>query len=196
MLKKIIEINGRKIPYSLKLSGRSRHIKLIVCFNGDLVATVPKNFNENFISGFISKKSDWVLVKIDYFKKLAESVKRGDKIIIKGSRNDYLKNKEKARILIKEKISKLNKIYNFEIKRISVKNQKSCWGSCSKKGNLNFNYKLIFLPENFADYIVTHEICHLKEFNHSKNFWDLVEIAVPNCLEIKKELRKKVINFY
>lgn len=196
MLKKVIEINGRKIPYSLKLSGRSRHIKLTVCFNGELIATVPKNFNENFISGFISKKSGWILDKIDFFEKMAKSAARGDKIIIKGGRRDYLKNKEKARIFIENKISRLNKIYNFEIKRISVKNQKTCWGSCSKKGNLNFNYKIIFLPENFADYIVAHEICHLKEFNHSKNFWNLVKISIPNCLEIKKELCKKVINFY
>lgn len=196
MLKKIIEINGRKFPYSLKLSGRSRHIKLTVCFNGELIATVPKNFNENFISEFISKKSDWIIDKIDYFKKLAESVKLGEKIIIKGSRDDYLKNKEKARILIKEKISRFNKIYNFEIKRISIKNHKSCWGSCSKKGNLNFNYKIIFLPERLADYIIAHEICHLKEFNHSKNFWNLVKISIPNCLEIKKELQNKVINLY
>lgn len=196
MTKKYVEIDGKKVFYTLRLSARARRVRLTVRFGGDFMITAPKGASEKLIQNFILKKSDWVINKIDYFKNLAESAERCGKIIIKGGRHDYLKNKEKARILIKNKISRLNKIYNFEIKRISVKNQKTCWGSCSKKGNLNFNYKIIFLPDKFVDYIIAHEICHLKELNHSKNFWNLLKIAVPNCFETKKELRKKVINFY
>lgn len=196
MIKKCVEIHGRKVFYSLNLNKRARRVKLVVYFDGNFVITAPKNVNKNVIQNFIFKKSDWIINKIDYFKNLAENAKKSGKIIIKGGRRDYLKNKEKARIFIENRVNYFNKIYEFKINRISVKNQKTCWGSCSKKGNLNFNYKIIFLPDQFADYIVAHEICHLKELNHSKNFWDLVKIAVPNCLETKKELRKKVINFY
>lgn len=196
MTKKCVEIHGRKVFYSLNLSKRARRVKLTVYFDGNFVITAPKSANHKTIQNFILKKSDWIINKIDYFKNLAESAKKSGKIIIKGRKRDYLKNKEKARIFVENKINLFNKIYEFKINRISVKNQKTCWGSCSKKGNLNFNYKIIFLPDKFADYIVAHEVCHLKELNHSKNFWDLVKIAVPNCLETKKELRKKVINFY
>ena len=77
----------------------------------------------------------------------------------------------------------------FSYKAIKIKNQKTRWGSCSRNKNLNFNYKLIFLPKKQQDYIIIHELCHLKEFNHSRKFWSLVEKIMPDYLEIKNELR-------
>ena len=89
-----------------------------------------------------------------------------------------------------ERVEYFNKIYNFSFNKILIKNQKTRWGSCSNKGNLNFNYKILFLPEALRDYIIVHELCHLKEFNHSKNFWKLISRAIPDYSEIKNELRK------
>ncbi|MFH0969337.1 MAG: M48 family metallopeptidase [Patescibacteria group bacterium] len=106
------------------------------------------------------------------------------------SRKEYLKNKERARIFVKEKLEYFNQFYNFNWQRISIRNQKRRWGSCSQKGNLNFNYKIIFLPEKCAGYIIVHELCHLKEFNHSRRFWELVVKTLPDYREIRKELRK------
>jgi len=77
------------------------------------------------------------------------------------------------------------KPYNFKINRISIKNTKSRWGSCSKKGNLNFSYKIALLSKDLADYVIVHELCHLGEFNHSKRFWKLVSLTIPNYLELK-----------
>ncbi|NTW75727.1 MAG: M48 family metallopeptidase, partial [Candidatus Moranbacteria bacterium] len=73
---------------------------------------------------------------------------------------------------------------------VSVRDQKTRWGSCSGKGNLSFNWKLLLLPEPMADYVVVHELCHLKEFNHSSRFWELVERSIPNARHIARELRK------
>jgi predicted metal-dependent hydrolase len=106
-----------------------------------------------------------------------------------GSRKDYINNKENARALVYERINYFNEAYGFKFNKISIKNTKSRWGSCSKKGNLNFNYRIVFLPPALADYLVVHELCHLKEFNHSKRFWDLVAEAVPHFKRLKKELR-------
>lgn len=108
---------------------------------------------------------------------------------IRKNRTQYLKYKEQARTLIKEKIEVFNKIYEFRYGRIAIRNTKSRWGSCSKNGNLNFNYKIVFLPPKLADYLIVHEMCHLKEFNHSKKFWDLVRKAVPDYKELRKELK-------
>ena len=104
-------------------------------------------------------------------------------------------NREQARIFVENKISFFNKLYNFEINRIAIKNTSTRWGSCSSKKNLNFNYKIIYLRPVFADYLIVHEICHLKEFNHSRRFWELVAKTIPDYAIINKELRKMPIKF-
>jgi len=80
--------------------------------------------------------------------------------------------------------------YNFKINHIAIKDQTSRWGSCSSKGNLNFNYKIIYLRPALADYLIVHELCHLGELNHSKRFWELVFKTSPDYVKINKELRR------
>ncbi len=108
----------------------------------------------------------------------------------KYTRWDYKKYKEDARALAHARIAILNTHYGFRVGRVSIRDTKSRWGSCSKSGNLNFNYKILFLPPYIADYIIVHELCHLKEFNHSVNFWNLVAETVPNHKAIRAELKK------
>ena len=100
-----------------------------------------------------------------------------------------MKYKEEARALVMEKLMVFGKIYNLFPNRIAIRNTKSRWGSCSKRGNLNFNYRIVFLPPALADYLVVHELCHLGEFNHSPKFWNLVAVAVPDYKKLRKELR-------
>ena len=76
--------------------------------------------------------------------------------------------------------------YNLSANKISIKNQSSRWGSCSHKRNLNFNLKLIFCPLEMIDYVIVHEICHLKEMNHSQKFWNLVEKEFPHHKVMRK----------
>ncbi|GIW69904.1 MAG: hypothetical protein KatS3mg101_0651 [Patescibacteria group bacterium] len=101
----------------------------------------------------------------------------------------YKQNKKRANLIITKLARHFAALYNVKINRISIRNQKTRWGSCSKSGNLNFNYKLIFLPQELRNYVIIHEICHLLEFNHSKKFWAQVEILVPNYKEVRKVLR-------
>lgn len=103
---------------------------------------------------------------------------------------NYLENKNKALEIVKERIEYLNAFYNYKWNKISVKNQKTRWGSCSRRGNLNFNYKIALLPQKSSDYIIVHELCHLGEFNHSQKFWDLVAKTVPDYKETRRDLRK------
>lgn len=108
----------------------------------------------------------------------------------KYTRWDYKKHKETSRMFVHQKIAELNMHYGFPIRKVAIRNTKSRWGSCSKQGNLNFNYKILFLPPHIADYIIVHELCHLKEFNHSVNFWNLVAEVVPDHKAIRAELKK------
>jgi len=73
--------------------------------------------------------------------------------------------------------------------RVAVRDQRSRWGSCSAKHNLNFNWKLIMAPQQVLDYVVIHELCHLHEFNHSARFWRLVEKQMPEYESWKKWLK-------
>jgi len=101
----------------------------------------------------------------------------------------FLKYKEEARCLVKERVVVFGEIYKVSPKRIAIKNTKSRWGSCSKKGNLNFNYRIVFLSPALADYLIVHELCHLKEFNHSSRFWNLVALSLPDYKKLRKILK-------
>ncbi|MCX6719312.1 MAG: SprT family zinc-dependent metalloprotease [Candidatus Taylorbacteria bacterium] len=182
-MKKLITLEGLKVEYSLKVSPRARGIRLTIYPGGDFIVTIPHSMNEKLAEAFILKKSSWIL------KKLSHARSYSPKTLIKGSRHDYLENKERARLLIQGRVELLNRSYQFKVNSIFIRNQKTRWGSCSKMGNLNFNYRMIHLPAHIVDYIVVHELCHLKELNHSKRFWDLVAQTVPEFKKIRKELR-------
>lgn len=109
-----------------------------------------------------------------------------------GSHKTYLSNKEEARILVLRKLVELNEHYHFVYNRVSIRNQRSRWGSCSKKGNLNFNYRIVELSDELQDYIIVHELCHLGMFNHSKKFWELVAQKIPDHIGARKALREHV----
>ncbi len=173
-----------KIEYSIKRNKKIRQMRIVVYCDGRVVVTVPYGVNSFVIQKFIDDKNEWILKKIDFFQQ--------NNCILTGlnSKSDYLKNKNKALALVENRIEYFNKNNNFSYKTISIKNQKTRWGSCSSKGNLNFNYKILFLPEKIRDYIIVHELCHLKEFNHSKRFWTLVESFFPDYVEIRDSLKK------
>ena len=101
----------------------------------------------------------------------------------------YLKYKEEARALILDRLQFYNQDNYFTYQRVSIRDQKRCWGSCSSKGNLNFSYKLLFLPACLRDYIIVHELCHLKVLNHSANFWQTVEMRRPDFMTQMQLLR-------
>ncbi len=182
-MKKSVLLNGTEVEYSLKISLRSRGIRLTIYPGGDFVVTIPHSLNEKLAEAFILKKSSWILKKLNHARSYSP------KTLIKGSRREYLENKESARYLIQGRVEFWNRGYQFRVNSISIRNQKTRWGSCSKKGNLNFNYRILHLPAHVIDYIVVHELCHLKELNHSKRFWDLVAQTMPEFKKIRRELR-------
>ncbi len=113
--------------------------------------------------------------------------KKADFLDVAGGYND---NKIKAINFAKERLNYYNKFYNFPYNKIFIKNHKARWGSCSIRNNINFNYRIIFLSQELADYIIVHELCHLKEMNHSRKFWVLVEKIFPDYKKVRKELYK------
>lgn len=105
------------------------------------------------------------------------------------ARAKYIEHRERARALVVERLAHFNQFYGYAWGSIAIRDQRGRWGSCSSKGNLNFNYRLALLPAHLSDYVIVHELCHLGEFNHSQNFWDLVARAMPNYLDLRAELK-------
>lgn len=182
-MQKEIILKGGKIVYTLKISKRSRSVRLAVSRDSFVTVTIPWRMSEGLASDFILQKSDWLFEKLTLFKNSQKSS------IPRSNRKDYLKYKELAREIAQRKLAYFNRFYNFSFARISIRSQKTRWGSCSGNGNLNFNYRIIYLSEKLCDYIIVHELCHLGQFNHSKNFWALVEKTVPDYRKIRKEVK-------
>jgi len=181
---KSIIIQNQKIEYKLRESARARCLRITIHPGGELIATLPQGVRFENLENFLMQKAGWILRKISLARKRKPSI-----LLPKSSRREYLATKEQARKLAIQKIEEHNTIYNLRFRRVSIRNQKTRWGSCSREGNLNFNYRIVHLPEKYLDYIIVHEMCHLKEFNHSRNFWKLVSVAVPDYKKIRKEIR-------
>lgn len=97
--------------------------------------------------------------------------------------------KQQARRIFIERVNYYSRMLKVSPKRMAVKDQKSRWGSCSSKGNINLNYRLIMAPIEIIDYVVVHELCHLVHLNHSKEFWKLVEEILPDYIKCKEWLK-------
>jgi predicted metal-dependent hydrolase len=163
---------------------RARRYQLAVLASGVVRLTLPKYGTKKAGLEFASRNSAWIEAARE---KILKSPK---KTLSSGTRKEYLKLRNEARRIICSRVDFFSGILKVESKRIAIRNQSSRWGSCSKKGNLNFNYRLIRLPERLADYVIVHELCHLKEFNHSERFWNLVRNVFPDYKKIRSELRK------
>ena len=186
-MKQILSLGSEKIPYTLKRYPRSKRVRLSISRERALLVTAPKRTPFYFIEKVLQEKQEWIRKTLKYFETLPKPVSP-----VFG-KNLYEKHKEEARKLVSARLNYWNRLYNFSWGRISIRNQKTRWGSCSKKGNLNFSYKLALLSEDLADYIIVHELCHLKEFNHSRNFWDLVARAIPDHKEKRNALHKHTL---
>lgn len=173
------------IVVNLRKHRGARRMTLSVRQDASVWITLP--YWVSYASGkkFAESQREWIQTRVD---RLSSRSKRQGDI---GSRKHYLKHKEEARTFIHERLEYWNQFYNFTYKRVSVRNQRSLWGSCSSNKNLNFNYALLFLPLELADYVIVHELCHLKELNHGPKFWKLIERTLP---EYKKHV--KALNGY
>jgi len=96
--------------------------------------------------------------------------------------------RETAGLLLKERVGHWAALMGLDYGRVFIKDQRSLWGSCSTKGNLNFNWRLAFAPKEVLDYVVIHELAHRREMNHSKRFWAVVAGYCPGFREHRRWL--------
>lgn len=179
------------MEYEIVESIRAKHLRLSVQPDGRVVVTKPKRVSLREIETWVRTKEDWIEKAVAHFARRNRGVipetlprpRRGSKA--------YKEAVASARILVTTRLAHFNQLYDFTYGTISIRNQKTRWGSCSSENNLSFNYRIVFLPPALADYIIVHELCHTKEHNHSKRFWNLVAQAIPEHPKLRKEIRTR-----
>lgn len=176
-----IALEGREIVYRFRRYPRQKNLRLTVHQDASVLVTAPKWVGIREVEEFIRGQERWILERVDKFLKEGQNS-------LGGSREEYLRYKERARALAHHRLRYFNETYGFTWKKISIRNQKTVWGSCTEEGNLSFNYKIATLPPPLADYIIVHELCHLGELNHSKRFWELVAQTIPDYRWRRKAL--------
>lgn len=166
---------------------RSRRKTVSIEIRPDLsvIMRVPWYVTDQEAAEFFEKKKSWVDKQLG---KLIEEAAREvhepplDETQIRSLADRALK-------VIPDKVKKYAQILQVTYGRITIRNQKTRWGSCSAKGNLNFNCLLMLAPDEVVNYVVVHELCHRLEMNHSRAFWEQVERVMPEY-RIHKEWLK------
>lgn len=164
---------------------KRKTIALEIGANG-LVVRAPIGVSRREINTFIQEKQSWIE---KHYKRIRErkAVLEDQKPF---TREEIQALAQKAVKVIPGKVEKYAKIVGVDYGRITIRNQKTRWGSCSGKGNLNFNCLLMLFPDEVIDYVVVHELCHRKHMNHSAQFYKEVERVLPGYRKCQKWLKE------
>lgn len=170
---------------------RSNRKTVAIQVNSDLSVTVraPRSASEKDIEEILKKKKAWISKHIEKIKETKERFEAEP--TEKLTREKVIALAEEALKVIPERVEYFAKVIGVTYGKITVRNQKTRWGSCSSKGNLNFNCLLMLAPPEVLDYVVVHELCHRKQMNHSKAFWLEVEKVLPDYKEVRKWLKEE-----
>ena len=169
---------------------RSSRKTMAITVTPDLrvVVKAPKRISEEKISEFVKREERWILDTIDKYKAMGAKQPAG--AIETLSDKDIKELAEKALKAIPARVKYWAGIMGVTYGRITIRNQRTRWGSCSSRGNLNFNCLLMLVPEDVLDYVIVHELAHRKEMNHSSAFWAEVARILPNYGKPMKWLKE------
>ena len=178
-----------KIEYKLIRSSR-RTIGLEITPDGELIVRAPHRASIREIEKIILEKKDWIIKH-----QLLAAKKAGEREEMLSKLEPFTFEEiqelaDKMQVDFPPRVRQYAEKIGVRYGRITIRIQKTRWGSCSSKGNLNFNCLLMCTPREVQDYIIVHELCHRVEMNHSPRFWELVETYMPNYKESEKWLTK------
>ena len=172
-------------PFSYDIIySRRKSIAIQITLEGCVKVRAPYGCPRSVIESFLSEKQQWITTHLEAAGKAASAPRRE---FSDAERRRYI---ELARDIFTRKAVWYARIMGVTYGRISIREQKTRWGSCSSKGNLNFNWRLIFAPPEVLDYVVVHELAHRKEMNHSKAFYAIVESVMPDYRKWKQWLKE------
>ena len=169
-----------------------RTLSLQVKNDGQVIVRAPKHVTLQEIAAFVRKNSAWLHKHLEKVRK--EKELNAASPVQPLTMEDIQKLADEALRVIPDRVAHFAPLVGVTYGRITVRNQRTRWGSCSSKGNLNFNCLLMLAPPGILDYVVVHELCHRKEMNHSPKFWAEVAKVMPDYKERQKWLRTEGSN--
>lgn len=164
----------KELPNYILIRSNIKNVYLHIK-DGQLIVKAPNKINKKEIDKIVLKKAKW----IDNNLKKAK---------VKQEKED-LYTKEEFIQIIKDTVKDMSNLTGLYPQKCTIKDIKYAWGSCSSKKNISINSNLIKYSRQAIQYVVLHELCHIKYMNHSKDFWNLVEKYMPNYKEVKKEFK-------
>ena len=180
------KVNKKMNGYPIKIiKSKRKTMCLEIKPDGTLIARVPYFIRNNEILKFVDSKKDWINLHLSRLKANQEDLEIN--YLTKDEINNLIST---ASDYIPLRVAYFSKVMGVSYNRISIKTQKTRWGSCSSKGNLNFNALLMLTSKDVIDYVVVHELSHRIEMNHSPHFWSIVENVLPNYRIQRKWLKE------
>ncbi len=145
--------------------------------DGTVIARAPLRMPKDRILCFLSEKASWIRMQQGRMQE-RENMRQQARIHLDAAQEKELR--ERAKSVLAQRTAYFARQIGVTYGRITVRDQKTRWGSCSQTGNLNFNFRLILAPSEVLDYVVVHELCHRRQMNHSTQFWQEVAQVLPD----------------
>lgn len=165
------------------IRSRRKTIAIQIDREGQVIVRTPYGITKRQVEEFLDEKKDWILqTRQRVEKRKTEQIPISEEVRREGI--------ERAKRIFPERTAYFAKRMGVDYGRITIREQKTRWGSCSSKGNLNFNWKLVLLDPELLDYVVVHELAHRREMNHSVAFWKVVEAELPDYRERRRRLKE------
>ena len=174
--------------YELKRSNR-KSISVEISREAKIIVRAPLKMKKSDIDAFLNSKSEWI---DKHLASVKENISSAPRKLTEEEKKELKKNAKKV---IEKRTQYYAQIMRLDYRTISIRLQKTRFGSCSTKNNLNFNALIALMPQEILDYVIVHELSHLKEMNHSPAFWHEVEKVIPDYKTKRKWLKTNGIKY-
>jgi predicted metal-dependent hydrolase len=146
--------------------------------DGRVRVTIPRGGSKREAEAFARRQSSWIAAQR---QRLTPSTLTLD---------ERRSLRVRARVELPPRLLGLAAAHGLQVSRVSIRNQRSRWGSCGRDGHISLNWRLVLMPDWVRDYVLVHELMHLRRLDHSATFWELVEDACPVFREARRWLRE------
>ena len=178
----LVEVEGIG-PVLFERSRRARRVSISVKTFKEVRVAVPSRTSLDDAIDFVCLKKPWIKRHLETIRRLEIESRALADLSASIDKSEAMKQ-------LTDKVNRLAREHGFTFNRVTIRNQKTRWGSCSRNGNISLNVKLVLLPKDLVNYVILHELVHTRIHNHGKRFWEELDRYVENSRSKASRLRK------